>query len=81
MVLNLVHLDAWKEQHLDLFRRWTELRESIETLETSLHSEKSKEILYNQYQNKQHQISSSEPVANKKLLQECYEAEEKSRKE
>ncbi len=79
--LNVVPLSDRKELHLDLFRRWTGLREAIDTLPFSSFPSKSRDLIYKDLLSKQHQICASEPLASPALLQKCFDEEQESRME
>lgn len=82
IVLNIVPLGAWDRDHVDWFRRWTDLREELDGL--ILNSEEdtpTDEAIQRlkEAEAKIHRISATEPLVNKSLKDRCLEVEEISR--
>ena len=82
IALNVLPLGDWSQQHADLFRRWSDLREDIDGLLFDVdgdpgivQSERLKQL-----DAKVHRICGSEPHFQKKLLEECLAEEEQSRR-
>jgi hypothetical protein len=82
IVLNVIPFGLWEREAVDRFRRWTDLREEADQLRLELgDSEPSPEFSRRLASGiaKAQQICGSETLADKKLLDECQEAEEVSR--
>lgn len=80
--LNVMPFGAKEKEHVDLFRRWTDLREDVDRLEFDLGSGEPSELLSAQLAEmdaKLHRICGAEPLANAKLWRACQRAEQKSR--
>jgi hypothetical protein len=82
VVLNVMPLGEWSAQHLDLFRRWTDLREDIDALEFDFQGDPTQELIdrLKALDATVHRICGTESVGPKKsLLDECYREEVRSR--
>ena len=86
IALNVVPVGDWVQHHLDLFRRWSDLREDIDSLrfeESSISPDgsPSPEIAerLKSLAAKVHRIGALEPPAHPGLLTKCYRDEERSR--
>jgi hypothetical protein len=81
--LNVVPYGTWEKDHVDCFRRWTDIREDVDSLEFEITdgSEPTKEAIarLRELEAKAHRICGSETLANQKLLDACQVAEEHSR--
>jgi hypothetical protein len=82
VVLNVIPFGAWESKSADLFRRWTDLREEVDTLEFELGDGQPSADLTRWLQDldaKLHRIVGSEVLANPRLLSQCEYAERRSR--
>jgi hypothetical protein len=82
IALNVLPLGDWAAMHLDLFRRWTDLREDVDSLKLETAAEPSKYGVQRlrELGAKVHRICATEPAPKEKLLHECHNAEKRSRK-
>lgn len=79
--LNVVPFGDWERQHVDYFRRWSDLREEVDALEFEI-ADKPTATQTARLKNldaKANRICGLEPKADEKLLNECYESEVRSR--
>lgn len=80
--LNVLPYGAREKEHVDLFRRWTDLREDIDRLEFELGDGSPTPPLAEQLQtleSKLHRICGAEALANQRLWRQCQRAEQSSR--
>jgi hypothetical protein len=82
ITLNVVPLPDWALQSSDLFRRWSDLREEVDSLEYGVADKPSGALVdrLKQVSAKVHRICAIEPAADEKFLCECLKAEEASRR-
>lgn len=80
-LLNVLPFGDWEKSHVDLFRRWTDLREEIDALLYHTNGEPSAFLIsrLKELEAKAHRICGMEPACKTKLLDECHRAEERSR--
>lgn len=81
VILNVAPFGGWEKEHLDLFRQWTDIREDSESLLFECPREPEPHQICNvqKLDAKLHRICGLEPSPNRKLLDECYRAEKRSR--
>ena len=83
IVLNVFAFGEWASESLDLYRRWTDLREDIDDLLFDLDdSEPTRQDLVERLRRleaKVHRICGSEPRCKQSLFLECYTDEKQSR--
>jgi len=81
VVLNVIPISDWHCHHVELFRRWTDLREDADALLFDLNDDVPPELIarLKSLDAKLHRICGSEPEADSRLLVECQQAEERSR--
>ena len=79
--LNVLPFGDWEKSHVDLFRRWTDLREEVDALLYHTNGEPSAFVIsrLKELDGKLHRICGMEPACKTKLLDECHRAEERSR--
>ena len=83
IALNVLPLGDWAALHFDLFRRWTDLREDVESLrllESVDMPEPHSVDRLRELTAKVHRICATEPAAKEDLLKKCHDAEKRSRK-
>ena len=82
IALNVLPLGDWAAMHLDLFRRWTDLREDIDSLKLETTADPSKYGIQRlrELSAKVHRICATEPAPNETLLNKCHALEKRSRK-
>ena len=82
IVLNVLPFGAKEREHVDAFRRWTDLREEVDCLEYDMRdSDPSADLVQRlrQLDAKNQRICGSETLADTALLDQCQAAEERSR--
>ena len=81
VALNVLPFGDWAAKHADLFRRWTDLREEVDSLLFSSSDQPSDEATQRlqAIDGKIHRICASEPRCDEELLSQCYKKEMKSR--
>jgi hypothetical protein len=81
VALNVLPLGEWAAQHLDLFRRWTDLREDVDTILFDYGEEVTPEFVgrLKQLEGKAHRICGSEPECESNLYDQCFREELRSR--
>ena len=81
--LNVVPLGDLQRDHVDLFRRWTDLREEIDTLGIGTGGQVADEFVNHlqRLEAKLHHICGSEPHFRSKTLKQCESEERRSRGE
>ena len=85
IALNVVPVGDWAQQHLDLFRRWCDLREEVDSLlfEVTGDPTDGRVERLKQLDGKVHRNCSAEPGLDEKtekILMECHAAEKRSRR-
>jgi hypothetical protein len=81
VALNVLPIGMWQDSHLDLLRRWTDVREEIDS-QRFIRGDKVSDEQWErlkQIDAKVHRICGSEPDCDQELLNACYAAEERSR--
>jgi hypothetical protein len=83
MILNIVPLGEWHRDHVDIFRRWSDLREEIDILAVGVPESVSDEFIARLrcLESKMHRICGSEPHGWSAVLKKCESAERLSRGE
>ena len=81
--LNVLPFGEWRQIHLDIFRRWSDLLEDAEVFDISIPDKIAKAQIdrLESLTAKMHRINAVEPKANQQLLQKCFDMEEKARDE
>jgi hypothetical protein len=82
VILNILPLGECAAEHLDLFRRWTDLREDVDAVLFDLKDNPDQELIdrLKSLDAKMHRICGAEPMEpDKKLLRRCYDEEVISR--
>lgn len=85
IALNVLPLGDWAQEHLDLFRRWSDLREDVDALEfeqpPGAVGDIPRELVdrLKALDAKKHRICGIEPAMNERLLEKCYRDENRSR--
>lgn len=82
IILNVLPFGDWERWHVDLFRRWTDLREEIDALLFELNGAPDEMLIgrLKQQDAKVHRICGLEPHPNEALLRKCYRDEDRSRR-
>lgn len=82
VALNVVPFGNWEKDHRDHMRQWFDFREDVDSIrlgcqhdQTCVPFEEIKKL-----DGKMHRICSQEPSPNTRVIKECYDAEERSRK-
>jgi hypothetical protein len=81
ITLNLLPLNQWATEHEALFRQWTDLRDDIDELLFDIYREPTPELIdrLRQLNGKVHRICGSEPGCDRRLLDQCFRDEVRSR--
>ena len=81
VILNVVPFGTWEQEHRDLLRQWTDLREDVECLLFECESEPAEHHVceLKKLDAKMHRICGEEPSPNNAVIQTCFNAETKSR--
>lgn len=81
ILLNVFPFSDWQRDHVDLFRRWTDLREEIDVLLFEVKDTPNTQQLsrLTQLEAKYHRICGAEPPCKEKLLKKCQQAAEAGR--
>ena len=80
VVLNVVPYADWEREHCDIFRRWCDLREDVDSLQVEDRDKADGERL-RQLEAKSHRICGIEPAPDDALWGECSRLENQSRLE
>jgi hypothetical protein len=84
IALNVLPLGDWSQEHLDLLRRWSDLREDADSLLFDLTDDEPPPHLIARLKSldaKVHRICGGEPLSDKALLEQCYREENRSRQQ
>lgn len=83
VILNVLPFADSERKFRDLYRRWCDLREEIDSLEFELSGTPTKAIVdrLRQLDGKVHRISALDTETDKRLLQKCFDDEQRSREE
>lgn len=81
IALNVLPLGDWVQQHLDLLRRWSDVREDVESLPFDLVDEPTPDLIgrLKALDAKVHRICAIEPGCDEELHKKCYQDEKRSR--
>lgn len=82
IILNVLPFASREKEHVDLFRQWTDLRESVEAIQHAIgEGEPSKRLVEElaELDAKHHRICGSEILANSTVWRRCENDERKSR--
>ena len=81
LAINVLPFADWEKQHVDLFRRWSDLREDIDAMPFDF-AKQSEEacVRLRTIEAKMHRICAMEPAPNDSLLDQCFAAEQRSRR-
>lgn len=83
VVLNIIPFGAWEKDHRILFKQWTDIRKEADLLAYSVSHDHQGPIdteELKKLESRVHMLCGDEPAPNEKMLNTCFNEEEKSRK-
>lgn len=79
VILNVIPITDRERRHLDMFRRWSDFREEIDSLRFVLKITDDATARLSSLDAKSHRLCALEPTADETLLSICFDKEQRSR--